>query len=475
MQYLFEKNMQFLFNYYIFLSCIIHFNMKIHFIGIGGIGMSALAQCALKGGHTVSGSDITPSSLTEELTSLGATVTIGHDADNVKDAQMCVYTRAVKENNAEYAECVKRGIKLVPREKMLSSIFNASSNAIAVAGSHGKTTTCGLILSALEKAGKCPTAFIGGVIEGRGNFIAGSEDIVIAEACEYMGGFLTLIPKISVILNVDLDHVDYYKQQIDLERAFTRFAANTRPNGTLIVNGDVVPKHITRYAKAKTVTYGFNQNNHFYAENIRQSEGQYSFDCFLLGEYYASLTLSVKGRHNIYNALAAMLCASVMSADRAKSVEGIAGFSGAKRRWSLLDYPRTNVVEDYAHHPSEIRALIETAKLQGYERITAFFQPHTYTRTERFWNDFVSCFTGIDKLVLLPIYAAREAPIEGITSQQLAKTISDTGLCDAEFCGDFLSAAKIIESDCGKDDLVLIIGAGDINKLGEILREKGGV
>lgn len=434
--------------------------------------MSALAQCALKGGHCVSGSDLIYSPLIAELVSMGASVNIGHDAKNVKDAEMCVYTRAVKEDNAEYAECLKRGIKLIPREKMLSGIFNAASGAIAVAGSHGKTTTCGLVLSALEKSGRLPTAFIGGVIEGRGNFIAGNDDIVIAEACEYMGGFLSLIPKISVILNVDLDHVDYYKQQIDLERAFTRFAANTRPNGTLIVNGDVVPKHITRFAKARVVTYGFSQNNHFYAENIKQSGGQYSFDCFLLGEYYASLKLGVKGKHNIYNALAALLCANVMAADRTKSVEGICDFKGAKRRWTILDYARTNVVEDYAHHPSEIRALIETAKLQGYERITAFFQPHTYTRTERFWNDFVSCFIGIDKLVLLPIYAAREVPIEGVNSQILAKTISDTGLCDAEFCPDFSRAAQIIEENCGQEDLVLIIGAGDITKLGDILKER---
>lgn len=472
MQYLFEKYLQFLFKYYIFLRLHIQLSMNIHFIGIGGIGMSALAQYALKGGHFVSGSDLVSSPLIEELTALGAKIAIGHDANNVKGADMCVYSRAVKENNPEYQECVKSNIKLLPREKMLSTVFNAASDAIAVAGTHGKTTTCGLILSGLEKAGRSPTAFIGGVIEGRGNFISGSEDIVIAEACEYMGGFLTLIPKISVILNVDLDHVDYYKQQIDLERAFTKFAANTRSNGALIVNGDAVPKYITRYAKCKVVTYGFNQSNHFYADNIRQIGGQYSFDCFLLGEYYASLTLNIKGRHNIYNALAALLCANVMSSDRAKSVEGIAGFNGAKRRWSLLDYPFTNVVEDYAHHPNEIRALIETAKLQGYERITAFFQPHTYTRTERFWNDFVACFTGIDKLVLLPIYAAREAPIEGITSQALAKTISDAGLCDAEYCADFLSAAKIIERDCGKDDLVLIIGAGDINKLGDVLKER---
>ncbi|HPG92898.1 MAG TPA: Mur ligase family protein, partial [Clostridia bacterium] len=301
-----------------------------------------------------------------------------------------------------------------------------------------------------------------------GNYIGGDEPCVV-EACEYKASFLTLRPTIGVILNVETDHLDYYKDLLGVERAFSKFASKVQGDGFLVYNGDQVPEHILKNVKAKRVSYGFEKNNNYQAVNLKHKKGVYAFDVIRNGIYFYSVELRIRGRHNIYNALATVVVCDLLNLDAAKSAEGINLFEGVERRWTAVDNDFTNVVLDYAHHPNEIRALIETARQQGYEKIIMAFQPHTYSRTQTLFRDFVTCFKGVDELILLPIYAAREMSITGITSERLARVINEVGITEAITAKDFLDCAKIIKEHSGKDDLTLVVGAGDINKLTKFL------
>jgi UDP-N-acetylmuramate--alanine ligase len=443
---------------------------SIHFVGIGGIGMSALAQHFAMRGHTVRGSDLVDNSVTHMLREKGIEVFIGHSAHNVKDATLCVRSSAVKDDNPEISECVQRSIEVINREELLGIVFNSHKVKIAVSGSHGKTTTCGMLASAMIKGGHNPTVFIGGLTK-KGNYIPGG-DICIAEACEYKASFLTLTPDIAVILNVDMDHVDYYKDLLEVEKSFSKFAACVDEKGFVVYNGDQLPEYILKGVAATAISYGFDKRNHYRAVNLRHSKGLYSFDVYKLGIYYTSATLRVRGMHNIYNALATLVVCDILNTDTKLTIEAINEFEGVERRWTQIENDFTNIVEDYAHHPSEIRALIKTALQQGYNKVFAVFQPHTYTRTQAMFSDFVTCFEGVDELFLLPVYAAREEPISGVSSKELARVIDDIGKIQVRHLESFEECAAKIKQCATKDDLVLIVGAGDINTLSSILSTK---
>lgn len=433
--------------------------------------MSALANYLFCCGHNVSGSDLVSNAQTKRLQSLGVKVVTGNNKDNLDtSADYLVYTQAIDPADPELIYAKELGIKIISREKLLGRIFRTFTNRIAVSGAHGKTTTCGLLYQALSANLVSPTAFIGGEISGLGNFIMGKPDYCIAEACEYKGSFLTLSSTISVILNVDLEHLDYYKELKDIERAFNKFACKTCQGGVVVTNGDAVPYYITNNCLAKNITYGFNKNNNFFATNITQKNAKYSFDCYKNGDFYAHINLLLRGRHNIYNALATLCVCDSLGLDKVCTVKGIESFLGAQRRWQIITNSFTNIVEDYAHHPSEVRSLVETALQLGYDKIILAFQPHTYTRTSKLFLDFVSCFVGVDYLIMLPIYPAREQPIVGVTSKHLADTIADTGLTNAIYCQDFESAGRLIATLASKEDLVLVVGAGDIFKLSSLLQ-----
>lgn len=444
--------------------------LKVHFVGIGGIGMSALAQHMAHEGHAVRGSDLAESSVTQMLAEKGITVFLGHDAAHVGDADLCVRTGAVHDDNAEIVYCRQNNIKILSREELLGIIFNAHQKKIAVAGSHGKTTTCGMLAAALSKSGENPTAFIGGLTK-RGNYIAGGETCIV-EACEYKASFLTLKPDIGVLLNVDTDHMDYYKDLLGVERAFNSFAKKVGKEGYVVYNGDQIPYFILKGVRANRISYGFDKENDFRACNLKHTKGLYSFEVYKYGEFYASAELRIRGKHNIYNALATIVVCDLSQTDTKLCLQAINEFEGVERRWTQIECGFTNVVEDYAHHPNEIKALIETALQQGYEKVIVAFQPHTYSRTHALFNEFVTCFDGAGQLFLLPVYAAREDPIEGVTSVRLAEVIDDLGKIRASAVESFEKCAEFIRREATVEDLVLVVGAGNINKLSDILKDQ---
>lgn len=431
--------------------------------------MSSLAQYLHYTDYEVSGCDLSKSSVTDLLEQKGIKVYGCHNLSHLDDVDLVVYTSAVSPDNCEINYCKQQGIKTISREMLLGNIFNGYENSVAIAGAHGKTTACGLLIWAFQHCGVYPTAFVGGLVNEVGNFILGQDDCCIAEACEYKGGFLTLKQKIGVILNIDLEHLDYYSQLKDIEKAFNGFALNTNQSGVVIVNGDSVPYYVLNGVKAKKLTFGFNKNNYYHAANVKQQNAKYSFDFVRDGRKVGRCSLSIVGRHNIYNALAALSVCDYLGLPLAKAIAGVSKFSGTKRRFMLVENSFTEIVEDYAHHPNEIKELVATAKQCGYEKIIVVFQPHTYSRTQKLFLDFVTCFLGVDQLILLPIYPAREPPISGISSQLLADTINQAGILPTSYCNSFSSAEKLIRKTAGKDDLVLIVGAGDINKLSEML------
>lgn len=443
---------------------------KVYFIGIGGISMSALATYLCSRGFIVSGSDAEQSPLTDNLQQKGITVYIGHRTQQICGSQLVVYTSAIAEDNCELRFAKENNIPLVKREELLGYIFSQYDQKIAVSGTHGKTTTCGLVYSALKALLLSPTAFIGGAIDKQGSFLDGKADYCIAEACEYKGGFLHLFPDVLAILNIDLDHVDFYSELIDMQQSFNAFAKNTERNGLVLYNGDEIPYYVLNGATARRVTFGYQKNNDYYVVNLKQQNARYKCDVYHHGFHLCKLDLQLYGSHNVLNALAAIAVVNELGLDVAAAINGINNFCGANRRFMFVDSPLCTVVEDYAHHPKEITALLGAVKQQQYGKVIAVFQPHTYTRTKRFWNDFVSCFYGVDKLLLLPVYAAREKPIKNVTSKKLSDAINAVSVTNCNYAKDFDDAYGQLRQIANKDDLILIIGAGDIYKLSEMLK-----
>jgi len=432
--------------------------------------MSSLAQHFLRRGYTIKGSDCTRNQQVDMLINMGAQISIGHNGNKVDGADMCIYSLAVGKDNVEVTRAHQLGIPTFSREQLLASVFNGCDNCIAVAGTHGKTSTCGLLSSALEGCGKNPTAFIGGLLNDKGNYIDGGYEYCVVEACEYKRAFLTLAPTVGIILNIDLEHLDYYREMQDIESAFRQFAFNIVRGGCLIINGDCIKKTIFD-CDAQIVSFGIDRHCDYTARNITELNGRYCFDCYCGEQYLCRVKPLLIGEHNIYNALATVVCCHRLGLDMNTTANGIGSFTGTLRRWSVLENRYTNIVEDYAHHPSELRAIVKTAKLQGYARTVLFFQPHTYSRLQKLFYDFVSCFIGVDKLYLLPIYPARERKIEGITSQALANAIESAGVVDVEYVDSFSNAVTIIKQYT-QDDLVLLVGAGDIDNLGRLLTQE---
>lgn len=434
--------------------------------------MSALAQKMLEEGANVSGSDLTETAVTKKLRCLGADVRIGHAAGNLPpNTDLCVYTSAVRPDNPELELAQRLGIKTLRREQLLGKVFSRYKTRVAVSGAHGKTTTTALITAALAFCGKAPTAFVGAMTAG-GNYISGGGKVCVVEACEYKRGFLSLSPTVAVLLNIDLDHLDYYKELRDIENAFNSFTKRVHEQGAIIYNGDEIAEFILRGSKARRISFGTGKNNYFQAVNLRHKSGKYTFDVLREGNFLTTVGLNIRGRHNVYNALAAVAVCDFLGCEPKQYARALSEFCNAERRWMLIENDFTNIVEDYAHHPREIRALVETAKQQGYGKVYAVFQPHTYSRTQRLMADFAACFNGVNKLFLLPVYAAREEPIAGADSQTLADIICDIGVLDTEFVESFERAVTQLRNTCTKDDLLLIVGAGDINRLSKMLEGK---
>ena len=441
----------------------------VHFIGCGGSGTYPLIQILHSRGLTISGSDVEETKITKAERAMGVTVYLEHDAAHLGDAQLVVYSAAIHDENPELKAARARGIPAVERSVMLGYVSRMYSHSVCVSGTHGKTTTTGMITTMLELAGKDPAAVIGGklpLIGGYGK--AGHGDDVVIEACEYSETFLHLTPFIGVILNIDNDHLEYYGTMGRLKMAFQKFALLSR---TVVFNmDDRNTVDVVNSIDRPVLSFGINEEARFRAVNIQEYRpGFYEFDVLELGEQFAHIKLGVPGYHNIYNALAMCAVCRFAGLTVEQCAEAALNFKGAGRRFEV--YGECNgalVIDDYAHHPGELHALLEMAKTLPYKRIICAFQPHTYTRTKALFNDFVKELRVPDVVVLAEIYAAREQNDIGISSMDLSREIPGSVYCPTL---DKVTAALARIACPG--DLILTVGAGDIFKAGEkLLKEE---
>lgn len=433
----------------------------IHLVGIGGVSMRPLGL-VLKGmGIYVTGSDMNASVSTDELIAKGIQVRIGHTASNVDGADCVIRTAAAHNDNPEIMAARTRGIPIFERAQAWGVIMQAYKNAVCIAGTHGKTSTTSMLTHILMAAEQDPTVMIGGYLPLlKAGHRVGNGDTILMESCEYCDSFLNFFPTLAVILNIEADHLDYFKDLKDVEKSFRQFAALST-NG-ILANGD--DAHIAEtLAGMDYVTFGFSAENHIRAENI--SPDWRHFDVVCEGQYYCHLDLKVIGRHNALNALASAGAAWMLGISGEAVAAGLATFGGAQRRLEFKgSFNGADIYDDYAHHPDELAATIEAVKTLGYRRIVIAFQPHTYTRTHALFSEFIRELKKADILILAEIYAARERNTVGISSKDLAEQIPGSVYCET-----LPEVTEHIRSVAGEGDLILTVGAGDIYTAGEAL------
>lgn len=445
----------------------------IHFIGIGGISQSALAYLLASTGYEISGSDLVKSNLTEKLEKMGVKVYYNHSAENVSNADIVVATSAAHSDNPELQEAKNRGILVISRAELLGEIAKGYKKVISVAGTHGKTTTTGMLATIFIYAGKNPTVHIGGELPIiNGNVHVGSNSYFITEACEYCDSFLTLNSYASVVLNVQKDHLDYFKNMNNLKKSFKQFVNNTISKGYTVINCDDNNCNNIKN-KNLNITFGQNGCGVIEAKNITSDKNQcYNYDLVVCGINLARIELSVSGKHNIYNSLAAISVALKEGIQINIIKFALANYKASMRRFQFVShYNGAIVIHDYAHHPTEIKANLITAKNMCKNKLHIVFEPHTYSRTKYLWQDFVNCFKGTDTLIIPPIYAAREEPIANITNQNLVKAIAKTGV-NAIKANSLSDAYSILKNLVSKGDIVLLLGAGTIENMCEMFTKK---
>jgi UDP-N-acetylmuramate--alanine ligase len=451
----------------------------IHCIGIGGIGLSGVAEVLNSRGYKVSGSDIKESTVTQALRQKGIDVFIGHSADNIGDADLLVYSAAVSMENPELAEARKRAIPIITRAEALGAIMADYEISIAVSGTHGKTTTTSMVSLILDKAAYSPTILVGGVLsEFKGNAKIGNSEYFVTEACEYMDSFLQLRPFVEIILNIDSDHLDYFKDIDHIARSFNTFAQSV-PREGFVVAYDANPfvKSITDRLSCNVISFGFSSNSDYSARNIKFNLlGRPSYDLYRKGEYLCRISLSVPGEHNVANSLAAIATCYTLGVDLETIKQTLEDFTGTQRRFDIIGKTSTgvSVIDDYAHHPNEIRATLAAAQNIPHGKIWCLFQPHTYTRTMALFEQFADAFADADVVVLAEIYAAREKNIYKLSSRSLMNEIKRRHPDkDVYFMPEFESMAEFAVHNAQEGDIILTMGAGDIYRVGEMILEKG--
>ena len=442
----------------------------VHFIGIGGISMSGLAEILHNKGWLVSGSDSKSSDITAHLKELGIAVSIGQCAENITEGiDLVVYTAAIKPDNPELAQARRQNLTTIDRAELLGSLMKEFGCPICISGTHGKTSTTSMVTEILLAARMDPSVSIGGYLDAiNGNFRMGYSPYFVVEACEYADSFLKFYPKIGVILNVDIDHLDYFPSLSAIEESFHRFASNIPDDGYLVVNGGV-SKKVTDGLKCRIITYG-TAGCRVTAENINyDSEGFPGFSIRYEGNLIGDLRLCVRGEHNINNALAACAAAKAAGADNEAVLSGLSRYAGARRRFEEKGaFNGACVIDDYAHHPTEIKATLNAALKAGYNRIFCVFQPHTYTRTFALLDDFAHSFKNAHKVLILDIFAAREKDTGLINAQTLTDRINAAGV-EAIYCPSVSIARNFLIEHCAPGDLCMTLGAGDVYLLGESL------
>ena len=447
---------------------------RVHCIGIGGIGLSAVAEIFMSRGFEVSGSDMRESEITENLMAKGAKVFLGHRSKNVEDVDIVVYTVAVGDDNPELVRARELGIPTITRAQALGALMREYEKSIAISGTHGKTTTTSMISLILKDSDREPTILVGGNLdEIGGNCYVGGREYFVTEACEYRDSFLELQPNIEIILNIDSDHLDYFENVEHIARSFEKFSRLVPENGVVIAyDANPFVRSIIE-GLPNAITFGLSGDNDYYASNISfDAEGMPGFDVNHGGEKLGSINLSVPGEHNILNALAAFACAHIMGVDVQDIVNTLNNYHGIHRRFDILGRTRTNIkiIDDYAHHPTEIKATLSAVKNMKHEKLWCLFQPHTYTRTMALMDDFATAFDNADAIVLAEIYAAREKNIYKISSRTLAqKILEHTPDKEIYYIEDFQEMANFVYKNSGDGDLVLTMGAGDIYKVGEMI------
>lgn len=446
---------------------------KVHFIGIGGISMSGLAEILIDYGYKVSGSDRSGSKLTDKLIKLGAEVHVGHSAQNVHGSDIVVYTAAIKEDNPEYIEAKRLGIPTFDRAEFLGYIMKDFKKGIAVAGTHGKTTTTSMLSLVLLKSGLDPTIMVGGEVDAiGGNVRPGKSPYFITEACEYKGSFLKFYPYIGIILNIDADHLDYYKDINEIYDTFLKFAMLIPREGLLIgcAEDERVLKLMDNVSCNK-ITYGIKSGN-FTAEAISyDSRGFASFTALYNGKVFGNFRLLVPGEHNVLNALASIAAAHFFGLSYEDIASSLLEFTGTHRRFEKLGEKKgVTVIDDYAHHPAEIKATIKAAKNFPHGKLYCVFQPHTYTRTITLFEDFSNAFHGLDKLILTDIYAAREKDSGIVSSSMLNDAVCAKGV-NSIYIKEFEDILKYLEENLKPGDVIITMGAGDVYRIGEMYLE----
>jgi UDP-N-acetylmuramate--alanine ligase len=448
-------------------------NKHIHFIGIGGIGMSAIAQILLQGGNRISGSDLKENSITDKLKGLGARIHIGHHKDNIKDADAVVYSSAIKSDNPEITAAIERHIPVLKRAQLLQELME-DKKSITVAGAHGKTTTTSMISCLLTSAGLNPTVATGGVVCTSGtNAWTGDGKYFVAELDESDGSFLYFHPFISVVTNIDYEHVDYYGDWHSILTAYEKFIYQTQKDGWLFACGDDFRlREILNQYRHKKMTFGLAPDNDVHASNIRLEKFSSQFTCVCKNKKMGDIALNVFGSHNVSNSLAAVCVGLELGIDFDRIKEGLAQYRGVQRRFQVKHQINdVIIIEDYGHHPTEIKVTLEAARSVGPHRLVVVFQPHRYTRTKLLLEEFGKSFTNSDYLIVTDIYAASEAPIEGVSGENISEKVKASGHKQAHY----LKKDKIIENllkVVKPQDLVIFLGAGDIGRMTDELAEE---
>lgn len=445
----------------------------IHFIGIGGISMSGLAEILLEEGFVVSGSDNQESDIVESLRNNGASIAIGQTAANItEDIDVCCYTAAIHEDNEEYQAVVQRGIPMLSRAQLLGQMMHNYKQAVCISGTHGKTTTTSMLSHILLKTELNPTISVGGMLDAiGGNIRVGGPEVFLTEACEYTNSFLSFFPTISAILNVEEDHMDFFKDIDDIRHSFQSFARLLPDNGLLVINGDIEKvSSITKGISCRVITFGADDKNDYTAANIEYNElGNCSYDLYHKEECTLHIDLSVGGEHNIYNSIAAVIIARELGISDEAISSGLLSFTGTKRRFEYKGkMGEVTVIDDYAHHPTEIKATLDAATRYPHNDTWVVFQPHTFSRTKAFLQEFADALSLADHVVLADIYAAREVDTGEISSRDIL-TLLQKAQVDAYYFPSFKEIENFLLKKCKKNDLLITMGAGNVVLIGENL------
>ncbi len=447
---------------------------KIHFVGIGGIGMSGIAELLLNQGYRVSGSDLRESDTTRRLAELGGEIVIGHSAENIVECDVVVTSTAVKKDNPEVIEAHRQHVAVIPRAEMLAELMRMKYG-IAIAGTHGKTTTTSMMSVVLHHAGIDPTAVIGGKLDAFGsNAKLGRGKFLVAEADESDGSFMHLSPTIAVVTNIDADHLDFYSGIEEIKQIFIDFINKVPFYGRAVLClDDPNVQAILPEVKKRYLTYGFSSQADYHAADVKHRLGRTSFTAYFQGQELGQVSFRMPGRHNVLNALAVIAVARELEIPFATIVGGFRNFGGLQRRFQLrAEVNGVMIVDDYGHHPAEIKATLAAAKSGWNKRVVAVFQPHRYSRTAALFNEFQTAFYQADLLLVTDVYAAGEEPIDGACGEALARGIIDHGHKETYYRSSFEEITELLAEMVEPGDLVVTLGAGNINQVCGLLAEK---